>query len=509
MKGIAHRTPLVYGSLLTVLGLIIAWQAVEHSRVQQSARAALINRAKDISDTLGLVMRSQRRFGGMISRERLETALGELVKPDELGAIALLNASGEVVASAGQPIELQSGGGIRSGAYWGDRTVTLMNLVDLGTNVTHELERTNLTIVRPRNEMFRPPDTNRPAASPPPDNGLSAPAGGADGLRLSRGPASRDRPRGTNDARPWFGRPPWMNEEDYQTMLRKQGVHSSVLVMSTLTVRTISSQDLWLRTVIGVLALASVIGSGLAWRNLAKSSELQVRLVRASELNSHLKEMNLAAAGLAHETRNPLNIIRGLAQIISKDNTVSPEIQQHSRAVTEEVDRVTAQLNEFINYSRPREVRPSDVAIGSVLGEVVRALNYDIEEKQLRVQVKNDGITIWADEQLLRQALFNLLINAIQALPFHGQVQIIAERVGATEAVLEIRDDGPGVPADQRDEIFKPYVTMHEKGTGLGLAVVQQIVAAHSWEIQCLANEPRGALFRISHLRIAPGNPVA
>ena len=135
----------------------------------------------------------------------------------------------------------------------------------------------------------------------------------------------------------------------------------------------------------------------------------------------------------------------------------------------------------------------------------MRALNYDIEEKQLQVQVRNERITIWADEQLLRQALFNLLINAIQALPPHGQIQIAAERSGATEAILEIRDDGPGVPADQRDEIFKPYVTMHEKGTGLGLAVVQQIVSAHGWEIQCLANEPRGALFRLSHLRTSPG----
>ena len=78
------------------------------------------------------------------------------------------------------------------------------------------------------------------------------------------------------------------------------------------------TRDLWLRTIIMLLATVAALGSGLAWRNLAKSSELQLRLVRASEMNTHLKEMNLAAAGLAHETRNPLNIIRGLAQMISK-----------------------------------------------------------------------------------------------------------------------------------------------------------------------------------------------
>src|SRR6185295_1843423 len=127
--------------------------------------------------------------------------------------------------------------------------------------------------------------------------------------------------------------------------------------MSNLPFLAASNRDLWLRGIIGILATVSVIGSGLAWRNLAKSSELQIRLVRASELNSHLKEMNLAAAGLAHETRNPLNIIRGLAQMISKQPDASPEIRKKVGDMINETDRVTAQLNEFINYSRPREVR--------------------------------------------------------------------------------------------------------------------------------------------------------
>ncbi len=95
------------------------------------------------------------------------------------------------------------------------------------------------------------------------------------------------------------------------------------------------------------------------------------------------------------------------------------------------------------------------------------------------------------------------MINAIQSAGENGQIQISARRAGASEAVLEIRDDGPGVPPDRRQEIFKPYFTTHQKGTGLGLAVVSQIVLAHGWEIQCLANEPKGALFRITHLKLA------
>jgi signal transduction histidine kinase len=283
-------------------------------------------------------------------------------------------------------------------------------------------------------------------------------------------------------------------------------VHSFVIVLSTQPILAAYSQDFWLRSIISVLASVSVVGFALAWRNLTRSSELEVRLVRASELNSHLKEMNLAAAGLAHETRNPLNIIRGLAQMISKQQDASVEIRRKTRDVIDETDRVTAQLNEFINYSRPREVRRTAVALGAVVGEVARTLTYDLDEKSVRLRVPNELPVIEADEQLLRQALFNLLINAIQAANRGGEIEVAARKCDSRVAELEIRDNGPGVPLEQRTEIFKPYFTTHQKGTGLGLAVVQQIVLAHGWEIECLANEPRGAVFRISHLKLVSGS---
>ena len=254
--------------------------------------------------------------------------------------------------------------------------------------------------------------------------------------------------------------------------------------------------------VISFFAGISVLGSGLAWRNLVKSSDLQIRLVRASELNTHLKEMNVAAAGLAHETRNPLNIIRGLAQMISKRPETPPEIQQKSREIIDEADKVAAQLNEFINYSRPREVRRSRVMLSSVVSEVVRTLSYDLEEKKIQLQVKGDQLIIEADEQLLRQTLFNLLLNAVQAVDGDGQIEVSVQKRDGSAAWLEVCDNGPGVPPERRSDIFKPYFTTQKTGTGLGLAVVQQIVLAHGWEIQCLPNQPKGAVFRISHLKI-------
>jgi signal transduction histidine kinase len=273
------------------------------------------------------------------------------------------------------------------------------------------------------------------------------------------------------------------------------------MVMSTEAYHTTTANDLWLRVIIGLLGGLSVAGLGVAWRNAGKTSDLQIRLVRASELNNHLRELNLAAAGLAHETKNPLNIIRGLAQMISKRIDTSEEVRVKSREITDEVDRVTAQLNEFMNYSKPRELRRAPVALAAVIGEVVRALQYDLEDKAIQPVVEADGLTVEADEQQLRQLLFNLLLNAVQAVPSFGHINIVTGTTPAGEAWLEVRDDGPGLPSDQRLEVFKPYVTSQKHGTGLGLAVVKQIVLAHGWEIECLPNEPKGAIFRLSHLK--------
>lgn len=162
-----RNSTLIYGLLLGVWVLVMAWQVEEHVRVKNSARAALVNRAKDISTTVGIVLRSQRHFGGVVTKERLESALAGLVKPDELNAIALLNAAGDVVACAGATNDLIFKGAIRPAELWEEQTVTLMNPVDLGTNVARDVEGTNPPIVLSRQNFPRPSGTNRPPPPPP------------------------------------------------------------------------------------------------------------------------------------------------------------------------------------------------------------------------------------------------------------------------------------------------------------------------------------------------------
>jgi signal transduction histidine kinase len=516
---LTRRSYVVYGLLLAVWLLVVGWQIEEHFRFKAYAKTSLRNRSRAIANTLGASIRGLQWWGAVVS-DRLQPVLNELVSPrtDELNqstevlSIALLNAAGEALASAGRKIDFQQTDILQEGERWGRTSVTMVYPIEGATVPQQGVTNTVAPILLPR-------FTNNPREGPRPFPRREARPADADSTNSSgtheivgsetntvrRPPPPPGEREGGRDPDGRPRRPFWargMNEKDYQGMIEKRELHGLIVALSLENFEAVTRHDLWLRFIIGFFAGVAVFGSGLAWREIAKSSELQIRLVRASELNSHLREMNLAAAGLAHETRNPLNIIRGLAQVISKQAELAPEIRTRSKEIVQEADKVAAQLNEFINYSRPREVRRTPVDLLSVANEVVRALNYDLEEKGVTVQVANGSVRIEADEQLLRQALFNLLLNAVQAVERGGAIQVLVEKRNSSEAWLDVRDNGPGVPLERRTEIFKPYFTTQKTGTGLGLAVVQQIVLAHGWEIQCLPNEPKGALFRITHLKL-------
>jgi signal transduction histidine kinase len=513
------RTSLIYALSAAVWGIVVGWQTVEHQRVKESKRVALLNRPVATAKTLGKVIQSiawDIQLGRLVAKERLETALKGLVTDGELHSIALLNAAGEPVVAAGAPIDLNLIEALLPGEYWGARTLTVVRRVDLDASETSAGETNRPAIVVPSPPRFgssrdrtRSSDdgTNsssvRPT-SPPGNSSLNSSTGSVaavqEGNSSVRTQAERPPGPGPGDGRRRRGPPPFVISEEER---KSQGLHDVVIAISTASFRQACIQDLWLRLVIGLFAGVSVAGLAFAWRNTQKSSDLQMRLLRASELNSHLRQMNLAAAGLAHETRNPLNIIRGLAQMISKDAGTSQEIRKKTSEITDEVDRVTAQLNEFIDYSRPRDIRRAPVALNAVVADVARALQSDLEDKSIRLTRTEEHLTVEADEQFFRQVLFNLLLNAVQAVDKNGEIQIVARKANPSEACLEVRDNGPGVPLEQRNEIFKPYFTTHQKGTGLGLAVVQQIVLAHGWEIECASNDSQGALFRVSRMQLA------
>ncbi|HSV28713.1 MAG TPA: hypothetical protein VLL76_04115, partial [Candidatus Omnitrophota bacterium] len=142
----------VYLALLLLWVLVAGWQAAEHLRVSAAARDTLINRSRDISGTVSVVLRSQRHFN-LISRERLESALAALIKTNELTSVVILNVRGKSVAAAGAPLDPENLVLAPAGIRWDKGFVTLMNLVDLGTNVTADLEDTRAPIVISRADL--------------------------------------------------------------------------------------------------------------------------------------------------------------------------------------------------------------------------------------------------------------------------------------------------------------------------------------------------------------------
>jgi signal transduction histidine kinase len=488
---IATRSAGVYVALI-LFGLgVCAWQFEEHSRFKQTAAQTLINRGRDITSTLGVVVSSQRRFGILVDKDRIESALHGLIHEGELESIAILGATGDTIASAGRAVELTPEMLTARGAYWRDQELTIMNLMDLGVGGAAEENAlpAALVVSDPRmTKAFRPPSSRSKTGTRTSEPTVSEPPATAPAASVSRFP---------------YSRPAWMDKSEYDSLIKKQGVHSLVISLSTDEMRRAVRSDLLLRSLVSLLACGAGLISALAWRNLSRSSDLQIRLVKAGEMNSHLAQLNFAAAGLAHETRNPLNLIRGLAQMIAMQAEGSPKLKEHASTIIEEADRVTVQLNEFIDYSKPREAHLAPVEVSRLVADVARTLLPDIEDKQIRLQPPATPLTVEADEQLFRQTIFNLLLNAVQAVGAHGRIEIRWSVSGPGTATLEICDDGPGVPEADRANIFKPYVTMRPKGVGLGLAIVRQIVSAHRWEIECSANLPRGAVFRIHHLKMA------
>jgi signal transduction histidine kinase len=591
------RAMRIYGKNV-VLGLLafawlalVGWQVIEHSRAKESARQELTKRADDKSDTLAVVIRSSARFG-MLQQPRLEAALQGLAKQQEVRSVALLNSVNEVVARAGEPIQLDPAK-LKSGADWSEKDrMKFFRPVDLG-ELGEDRRTTRSTPIIVSDEPG--PEGGRGGRGGPPDRRGGAPdrRGGPERrgpggsmmpppvrqsferttgtvtmrweyppdvtsqtleeftreMRARRGPERGPRPpeplhqsvERTSSAviltmvfpqeaqptsastagpgrepgreggpppgppRRW-GRPPMMDEARYQELLQKKGLHGFVLVMSTDTIRAENRRDFWLRLIIAGVGLLAVGGLGLAWRNLDRSAQLQVRLIRASEMNSHLREMNLAAAGLAHETRNPLNIVRGLAQMISRQPEAPPEIRNRATQITDEVDRVTGRLNEFIEYSRPREAKPGPVDFAALVEDVARTLETDREEKAIDFRYEGPRLTIEADELLLRQVLFNLLLNAVQAVEKGGHVAVAVDRSPSNGAWFEVRDSGRGVPANMREDVFRPYFSTQGNGAGLGLAVVRQIVQAHGWDIGYVSSAEGGARFRVSGLKVVSRN---
>jgi len=221
-----------------------------------------------------------------------------------------------------------------------------------------------------------------------------------------------------------------------------------------------------------------------------------------------LAALGQMAAGLAHEIRNPLGSIKGAAQYLQPVEGQNPDgsTREFLDIIVEEVDRLNKIVSQFLDYARPYRGDQSPLDVN----DVVRKTIYLIEKERSGSKVEivmnlHEGLPpVRADAQQLRQVFLNLTINAFDAMPQGGRLQVStglrrSTRRGASAAFLEIRfrDDGIGIPpADQRN-LFIPFFTTKEKGTGLGLPISQRIIENHGGTIEVRSQPGSGSTFTV------------
>ena len=259
------------------------------------------------------------------------------------------------------------------------------------------------------------------------------------------------------------------------------------------------------RTLIFVMGTLLLLAFGAVWQFTVRlaQSEGATRLLKAE--TRHLRELGQAAAGLAHETRNPLGLIRGWTQRLVESGLPSEDQQEQAEVVLEECDRVTARINQFLAFARQAELEMGPVAVSELVRELQSLLQSDLDARELRIESIGlaDPPTIRADRDQLRQVLFNLLQNAIAFAPASSTITISMSPSQRGAYRLEVVDQGPGAADEVVESLFEPYVTKRPGGSGLGLSIVRRIAVAHDWNVGYKAGVQGGSVFWIDGIRNA------
>ena len=234
----------------------------------------------------------------------------------------------------------------------------------------------------------------------------------------------------------------------------------------------------------GTLILAG--GASLFWRR--KVAALQAEVARQERLAA----MGTLAAGVAHEIRNPLSSIKGFATYFR--TKFEPGSRDHELAgvMIGEADRLNRVVSELLELTRPSELRLTETEPAALLRHALRLVEDDCRSRGIEIRTRfADTGMVSLDSDRMLQALLNLLLNAIQAMPDGGALTVSAQAV-RDRLELRVADTGHGIPRQDLDRVFDPYFTTKNQGTGLGLATVRTIVEAHGGRVRVESEPGRG-----------------
>jgi signal transduction histidine kinase len=238
-------------------------------------------------------------------------------------------------------------------------------------------------------------------------------------------------------------------------------------------------------------------GSGVLVR--LRDPEAQRKLGRELQTADRLAAISHVSSGVAHEVKNPLNAILlhvevAKAKLARGDTDVGPQMEIISREILR-LDRV---VKTFLDFTRPMELNLATIPVQKLVDEIVDLARPQAEALKIRVTVGQaaEGVDVRVDGDLLKQAMLNIAVNAMQAMPDGGELRFESS---ATADVAEIRisDSGPGIPPELREKIFTLYFTTKKEGSGIGLAMTFRIVQLHDGTIDFTSEPGKGASFSI------------
>src|SRR5262245_33094398 len=221
-----------------------------------------------------------------------------------------------------------------------------------------------------------------------------------------------------------------------------------------------------------------------------------LREERLSDAEAQLRRLQSVGAKVAHELKNPLASIKGLCQLVAR-TPESERTQERLAVVAAEISRMETILQEYLSFSRPLEdIRPEALEVSAIARDVLDVLAGRAD--QAGVTMTLDGVAVvHGDSRRLKEALLNLVANAIEATPSGGTVALRL-RNGGGAAVLEIRDTGRGIAADDLERIGTPFFTTRSNGTGLGVVLAQGVIQQHGGTLRYTSTLGQGTTATIT-----------
>jgi len=250
------------------------------------------------------------------------------------------------------------------------------------------------------------------------------------------------------------------------------------------------------RSVLGTLADQVAIAI-----NDSRLKEENVRLERELAERERLAALGRMAATVAHEIKNPLSAIKSIAQVMREDENLNNEYDRDLSLIVGETDRLSQTVTQLLSFARKESANEQPLGTGELLRSVVDLFKANAREQgiALECEVKHEAQLSGKCVSALRDALSNLLLNALQATNTGGKV-LLSANIENTHLMISVEDTGPGIPTELREQIWEPFFTTRQRGTGLGLAIVRKRVQEVGGSASLGGSgNGRGALF---HLRV-------